>query len=149
VAMMYHKEKKRTGPLITFIILMFTIVVVFLFGGLSGYILNDNFTIQVSGEPGVKFSGFYTNEVKYPVGSRTEGNDIQGTFSVEKTAFEFSVRGIEISCKISASAPEKPVTVVLFRDGEEVGRIDGILYDGYLDWYPPVTANSSKEPFAS
>lgn len=107
---------------------------------------NAQFTIQVSGLPGTEFTGSCTSEVKYTKGSRTEETDIQGTMTADKTTFEFTVPGTEISCKISPKSPDNPVTVVLLKNGTEVKRVENIGYDSYISWYPPVIIDTAKAP---
>lgn len=133
-------EKRR-------LLLVFCLVLISLLAGISGCPnsmspTNAQFTIRVSGTPGAEFTGFCTHEVDYTSGSRTEETEIKGTITAEKTALEFTIPGTEISCKITNKTPEKPITIVLYKDGSEVKRLDGIEFDGYLSWYPPIVIDT-------
>jgi hypothetical protein len=101
--------------------------------------VNAAFTVKVIGTEGTEFDGFCTNEVKYVIGSRTEGTDMQGKMTADENTFEFIVPGIEISCVIHNRTPGNQITVILLKDGTEVNRVEGAEYDYYLDYYPPVS----------
>jgi type V secretory pathway adhesin AidA len=64
---------------------------------------------------------------------------MQGEMTANKSTFEFSVTGIEISLVINNKTPGNLITVILLKDGTEVNRVEGTEYDYYLDYYPPVT----------
>jgi hypothetical protein len=106
---------------------------------------NAQFIIRVSGPAGAEFTGFCTHEVKYIIGSRTEETDISGNLTTSQDTFEFTIPGIEISCKITNKTPEKPITAVLLRDGVEVKRVDGLEYDFYLSWYPHIIIDTAAQ----
>jgi hypothetical protein len=100
---------------------------------------NAEFTIKVIGSEGAGFEGFCTHEVRYVRGSRTEATDIQGEMTVGENAFEFGIRGIEISCAITNKTPGELITIILLKDSAEVERVEGAGYDFYLDYYPPLS----------
>ena len=101
--------------------------------------VNAEFTIKVTGPEGTEFEGFCTHELKYVIGSRTEGTDLQGKMTADKNTYEFVIPGIEISCVIWNKTPGNSITVILLKDGTEVNRVAGAEYDFYLDYYPPLS----------
>jgi hypothetical protein len=101
--------------------------------------VNAEFTVKVIGTEGTEFDGFCTHEVKYVIGSRTEATDMQGEMTANKSTFDFSVTGIEISLVINNKTPGNLITVILLKDGTEIKRVEGVEYDSYLDYYPQVT----------
>jgi len=100
---------------------------------------NAEFTVKVIGIEGTEFEGFCTHEVKYVIGSRTEATDLQGEMTADDNTFEFVITGIETSCVIRNKTPGKSITVILFKEGTEVNRVEGAGYDFYLDYYPPLS----------
>jgi hypothetical protein len=119
--------------------------------GISGCAVgpdNVKFTVRLSGPVGAEFRGSCTYEVKDLIGSRTEEAQIQEVFTEDKTTLEYTIAGTEISGKINNLTPEKPITIVLLKDGEEVRRIDALGEgEAYLAWYPPIIVNTkAQEP---
>jgi hypothetical protein len=108
---------------------------------LVGYIANSQFTLQVSGASGLEFTGDCTYEVKHLGGSETDGKDIAGKINDTQPTLKFVMSGTEISCVIHNDTPDKPITIVLFKDGVEVKRVqtdsNESNYDFYIDYYPP------------
>jgi len=65
--------------------------------------------------------------------------DSQGEMTADDNTFEFVITGIETSCVIRNKTPGKSITVILFKEGTEVNRVEGAGYDFYLDYYPPLS----------
>ncbi len=117
-----------------------------LIAGISGCAVsqdNARFIVRIVGPPGAEFSGSCTYEVKDLIGSRTEEAQIQDAFTRDKTTLEFTIAATEISGKITNKTPDKPITIVLLKDGVEVRRIDELGEgEAYLAWYPPMTVDT-------
>jgi hypothetical protein len=129
--------------------IIISIVLTGILAGISGCALgqdNAQFTVRVSGPPGAEFTGSCNAEVKDLIGSRTVGGEVEGTFTTEKTTIEYLIKGMEISGKITNKTPDKPITIVLLKDGIEVRRIDDLQEgEAYLAWYPPITINTEAQ----
>jgi hypothetical protein len=132
--------------------LAFIIVVFVLAGalmGLTGCAIgpdNVTFNVQISGPPGAEFTGNCTYEVKDLIGSRTVEAEVQGEFTNETPVLEYEIRGTEISGTIINETPDKPITIVLFKDNIEVKRTDGLGEgEANLSWYPPITVNIATQ----
>jgi|GEM_PF-3116020 len=125
------------------------IVLTGLLAGISGCALgqdNAQFTVLISGPPGAEFSGSYSCDVKDLIGTRTLGGEVEGTFTTEETTFEYLLKGTDISGKITNKTPDKPITIVLLKDGVEVRRIDGLEEgEASLAWYPPITIDTKAQ----
>jgi hypothetical protein len=108
---------------------------------LMGCADNSQFTLQVSGVSGLEFTGHCTHEVKHLDGSVTENTDVAGKINATQPTFQFVMSGTEIACVIHNDTPDKPITIVLFKDGVEVKRVqtdsNESNYDFYIDYYPP------------
>ncbi len=117
--------------------------------GLTGCALsqdNAQFTVRISGPPGAEFTGSCTYEVKDLIGSRTAEAEVQGAFTTEKTTLEYLITATEISGIITNKTPEKPIKIVLLKDGEEVRRVDELGEgEAYLAWYPPLTIDTEAQ----
>lgn len=102
---------------------------------------NSQFTLQVSGASGLEFTGGCTYEVQNLGGSETDGKDIAGKINATQPTLKFVMSGTEIACVIHNDTPDKQITVVLFKDGVEVKRVqtesNESNYDFYIDYYPP------------
>lgn len=135
---------KKPLPLFMSCLIFIALIVL---SGCSGIrsLENSRFTIEVAGPPGAEFEGFCTHEVKYIYGSRTEETSIQGKIMADKKTFEFVIPGGEISCKITNKTPEKPITVILRKDGAEVKRVEGLEYDWYLSYFPPQIVDTAAK----
>jgi hypothetical protein len=104
---------------------------------------NMDFTIRISGQPGAEFTGFCTHEVKYLTNSRTEETKISGKITPDKPELEFSVRGIEISCKIEPQTPDLPITITALKDNTEFYHVENTALDTYFAWYPPMETGNT------
>ena len=129
--------KKRLA-IVAFLVLVGVLVGLAVCPGIRSW-KNAEFTVKVIGTDGTEFEGSCTHEVKYVIGSRTEGTDLQGKMTADKNTFEFVIPGIEISCVIWNKTPGNSITVILLKDGTEVNRVAGAEYDFYLDYYPPLS----------
>ncbi len=119
-----------------------------LLAGISGCAIsqdNARFTFRVTGPPGAEFTGSCTYTVKNLIGSDTKESEVEGTFTSTKTIYEYNIPATEISGKITNKTPDKPITVVLLKDGLEVRRIDE-LTEGEINlaWYPPITIDTKS-----
>jgi hypothetical protein len=130
-------------------VMMTSVILTGLLAGISGCALsqdNAQFTVLVSGPPGAEFTGSYSCEVKDLIGTRTVGGEVAGTFTTGETTFEYLIKGTEISGKITNKTPDKPITIVLLKDGVEVRRIDGLeAGEATLAWYPPMTIDTKAQ----
>jgi hypothetical protein len=104
---------------------------------------NMDFTIRISGQPGAEFTGFCTHEVKYLTNSRTEETEINGKITSDKPELEFSVSGIELSCKIEPQTPDLPITITALKDDAEFYHIENTVLDTYFAWYAPVETGNT------
>jgi hypothetical protein len=108
---------------------------------LAGCADNSQFILQVSGASGLEFTGGCTYEVKHLGGSETDGKDIAGKINATQPSLEFVMSGTDIACVIHNDTPDKPITIVLFKDGVEVKRVqtesNESNYGFYIDYYPP------------
>jgi hypothetical protein len=120
-----------------------------LLAGITGCAIgpdNIQFTVRLSGPPGAEFTGSCTYKVKDLIGSRTLEAEVQGAFTDGKTTIEYTIAGTEISGKITNKTPEKPITIVLLKDGIEVRRVDELGEgEAYLAWYPPITVDTEAQ----
>jgi hypothetical protein len=102
---------------------------------------NSQFTLQISGPSGMEFSGFCTYEMKELTGSVTKSIDFEGQINDTQPFLEYVMSGTETSCFIYNSEPYTPITLVLFKDGQEVNRVrtnsSELNYNIYIDYYPP------------
>jgi len=100
-------------------------ILVFVLGALVGYAVfssivsweNTKFTYEVDGTKGAEFGAFFTHEVKYIIGSRTEETNIQG--EITDKIFEFDIVGTKISGNITCKTPGKNITVTVLFAGME------------------------------
>jgi hypothetical protein len=107
---------------------------------------NFQFIVRLTGPAGAEFTGSCTYEVKDLIGSRTIEADVQGAFTTETTTIEYTIAGTEISGKITNKTPDKPITIVLLKNGVEVRRVDELGEgDAYLAWYPPITIDTEAQ----
>jgi hypothetical protein len=116
--------------------------------GLSGCAIgpdNVKFTVSISGPPGAEFTGSCTYKVKDLIGSRTVEAEVHGELTEAMPVVEYEIMGTEISGKITNTTPQKPITIVLFKDNVEVRRADE-LGEGEADlaWYPPIIVDMGK-----
>ena len=94
-------------------------ILVFVLGVLVGYAVfssipsweNAKFSFEVDGTEGTEFEAFFTHEVKYIIGSRTEETDIQG--EITSKVFEFDIVGTKMSGNIASKTPGKNITVTM------------------------------------
>jgi len=88
---------------------------------------NAKFSFEVDGIEGTEFEAFFTHEVKYIIGSRTEETDIQGEMTADKNSFEFDIVGTKISGNITSKTPGKNITVTVLFAGME-NSFEGMAY---------------------
>ncbi|MBT4512658.1 MAG: hypothetical protein HOC20_10675 [Chloroflexi bacterium] len=101
---------------------------------------NSKFMIRVSGPAGMEFLGSVIHEVECSKGSEMQVMDISGTIGDDGGPLEFVASGIYIGCGIRSKTPDKPMTVVLLKDGIEIDRAETTAEDPYevsVDYYPP------------
>ncbi len=124
------------------------IVLAGLLAGISGCAIsqdNSQFIVRLTGPAGAEFTGSCTYQVKDLIGSRTIEAAVQGTFTTETTTIEYTIAGTEISGKIT-NKTDKPITIVLLKDGIEVRRVDELGEgDAYLAWYPPIIVDTEAQ----
>ena len=84
---------------------------------------NSKLTFQVDGTPGTQFEAFFTHEVKYIIGSRTEETDIQS--EITDKVFQFNMMGIEISANITCKTPGRNITFTVLHGGVTLGSQEG------------------------
>jgi len=114
--------------------LAITVILVFVLSVLVGHAVfasipsweNAKFTYEVDGTEGTEFEAFFTHEVKYIIGSRTEETDIQG--EIKKNIFIFDIVGTKISGNITCKTPGKNITVTVLYDGLRPTSYEGTAY---------------------
>jgi hypothetical protein len=101
--------------------------------------VNSDFKIVVTGPEGMEYRGFCTYEVEYIGNKRTEETDINGKIDQDNGSGIFKMKAIEISCRIDNLTPEKPMEIILLKDGDEIKHIksEGEQHDFYIDYCPP------------
>ena len=94
-------------------------ILVFALGLLVGYGVfssipsweNAKFTFEVNGTEGTEFEAFFTQEVKYIIGSRIAETDIQG--EITDKGFRFDIVGTKMSGNIASNTPSRNITVTM------------------------------------